>query len=84
MLALKAYLGGKLEYKMTGGGNLSQKKTELKDLIQLARDEAGYQPGPTRWPRSKRLVGGVVMLYFDAREDGNTSRKPCEAEGGKL
>ena len=69
-LALMAYLGGKKEYKMTGGANLRYKKTELKRLIQLARDDGGYQPDPNRWPRSENLAGGGDMLVFDAKEEG--------------
>ena len=69
-LALKAYLGGKLEYKLTGARNPRYKKTELKRLIQLARDDGGYQPDPNRWPRSENLAGGGDMLVFDAKEEG--------------
>ena len=80
-LALKAYLGGKKDYKMTGAGNLRLKKTELKDLIQRAREEAGYHPDPNRWPRSEKLASGVVMLVFDAKEDGPGWCRPASRMG---
>ena len=76
-LALKAYLGGKLEYKLTAARNPRYKKTELKRLIQLARDEGGYHPDPDRWPRSENLAGGGDMLVFDAKEDGIGRWRPA-------
>ena len=80
-LALMAYLGGKKEYKMTGGANLRYKKTELKRLIQLARDDGGYHPDPHRWPRSENLAGGGVKIVFDAKEDGPGWWRPASRMG---
>ena len=76
-LALKAYLAGKKDFRSTDCGSLRQRKTELKDLIQLGRDDGGYHPDPNRWPRCKTLTGGVVMIYFDDREDGPGRWRPA-------
>ena len=66
---------------MTGGANLRYKKTELKRLIQLARDDGGYQPDPNRWPRSGTLAGGVVMIFFDDNEDAPGWWRPASRVG---
>ena len=80
-LALKAYLAGKKDFRSTDCGSLRQRKTELKDLIQLARDEGGYHPDPDRWPRSENLAGGGDMLVFDAKEDGIGRWRPASRLG---
>ena len=80
-LALKAYLTGKKDFRSTDCGSLRQRKTELKDLIQLGRDDGGYHPDPNRWPRCKTLTGGVVMIYFDDREDGPGRWRPASRMG---
>ena len=69
---LKAYIAGKKDFRRTDCGNLRQRKSELKALIQRAMDEAGYQPVPNRWPKSTKLDGGGVIILFNGRDDENT------------
>ena len=69
---LKAYIAGKKDFRRTDCGNLRQRKSELKSLIQRAMDEAGYKPVPNRWPKSTKLDGGGVIILFNGRDDENT------------